>query len=261
MDVEYIKESLTGDGPLDEVYYFNILDSTNQYAKSIQLNDNSLVVCDYQTQGKGRFNRIWTAEKGEDITFTIVKNFTLKVDDIQVVNFYTAFIIFLSLKRFIDDNGNELSLKWPNDVLVNGKKISGILIEIKDINKPVKKFIIGIGVNVNQRKFPDEIKMKATSIYQVTGSKVCREELLCEIVKNFYLNLNVLKDKTKLFDLWKQNCSYIDKKILIRKFIDDDEVPAVVKDIGHDGGLIVELTGGETKTYYSGEISLSYDHG
>ena len=165
----------------------------------------------------------------------------------------------MSLKRFIDDTGNDLSLKWPNDVLVNGKKVSGILIEIKDINKPEKKFIIGIGINVNQKEFPEDIKNKATSLYQVVGNEVSREELLCEIVTNFYLNLDVLRDKIKLFDLWKKNCSYIGKEILIRKFVDDDEVPAVVRDIAQDGGLIVEFSSGETKTYYSGEISLSYE--
>lgn len=259
MNIDFIKDSLTGDGPISEIFYFDTLDSTNQYAKENQLANDSLVICDYQTKGKGRFNRKWTAEKGEDLTFSLVKNFKVTVDDIQIVNFYTAFIIFLSLKRLIDDSENQLSLKWPNDVLVNRKKVSGILIEIKDIVKPEKKFIIGIGINVNQRVFPDDIKKKATSLYQALGKAVNREDLLVEIIKNFYLNLDFLRDKVKLFELWKQNCSYIGKEILIKKFVDDEELPAVVKDIGNDGGLIVEFGSGETKTYYSGEISLSYE--
>ena len=259
MNIDFIKDSLTGEGPVAEVFYFDTLDSTNQFAKEKLLGSDSLVVCDFQTKGKGRFNRKWTAERGEDITFSLVKNFKVTVDDIQIVNFYTAFIIFLSLKRIIDDTENELSLKWPNDVLVNRRKVSGILIEIKDINKPEKKFIIGIGINVNQKDFPDDIKNKATSLYRALGKEIDREELLIEIIKNFYLNLDLLKDKIKLFELWKQNCSYIGKEILIRKFVDDAELPAVVKDIGNDGGLIVEFESGETKTYYSGEISLSYE--
>ena len=259
MDIDFIENSLAGAGPVEEVFYFDTLDSTNQYAKENQLGNDSLVICDFQTKGKGRFNRKWTAERGEDITFSLVKNFNVTVDDIQIVNFYTAFIIFLSLKRLIESSENDLSLKWPNDVLVNRKKVSGILIEIKEINKPEKKFIIGIGINVNQKSFPDNIKNKAISLYQALGKDVSREELLVDIVKNFYLNLDFLKDKIKLFELWKQNCSYIGKQILIRKFVDDEELPAVVKDIGNDGGLIVEFASGETKTYYSGEISLSYD--
>ena len=134
MNIDFIKDSLTGDGPIEEVFYFDTLDSTNQYAKENQPENDSLVVCDFQTKGKGRFNRKWTAEKGEDITFTLVKNFKVTVDDIQIVNFYTAFIIFLSLKRIIEETGNELSLKWPNDVLFNFKNVSIILIQINDIN-------------------------------------------------------------------------------------------------------------------------------
>lgn len=259
MDQEKLKKSLLRFGDTINIEYYDILDSTNEYAKDNSSSDGSLLICDHQTKGRGRYNRVWQAEKGNDLTFTLVKCFKVSMDEIVIINFYVTYILFRTLKQFLKENVN-ISLKWPNDILINSKKVSGILIEVKDINKADKKFIIGIGINVNQQKFPEEISQKATSLFLESGEKVEREKLLGEIINSFYVNFDLLNDKEHLLKLWRDNFSYINKEIMIRKFVDDEEIPAIVRDIGMDGGLIVEHSDGSRSTYYSGEISLSYSN-
>lgn len=256
MNLEKINSKLSA-GTGVSVEYHDTLDSTNEYAKANSSPGNMLIICGHQTKGRGRFNRVWRAEKGSDLTFTLVKCFRVPMDEIVLVNFYTTYILYKTLKESFGSN-TDVSLKWPNDILINSRKISGMLIEVKDINKPEKKFIIGAGINVNQESFPEDIAQKATSMFIEYGKKFDREDLLCSIINAFYENLDLINNKEQLLKLWKDNFSYINKEIKIRKFVDDEEIPAIVRDIGMDGGLIVEHGDGSRSTYYSGEISLSY---
>jgi BirA family biotin operon repressor/biotin-[acetyl-CoA-carboxylase] ligase len=246
-------------GKIEKLEFFDELESTNGYAKINNSGDNTLVLCDHQTGGKGRFSRKWEAVKGEDLTFTLVRSFKLAIDDMQLVNFYTTYVIFCVIKEMLKEKADGLKLKWPNDILLNGKKISGILIEVKDINKAEKRFIIGVGINVNQGEMPDGIKDKASSLFIESGGMPDREELLSGIVSAFYEREELIKDKEKLFDLWKENCEHMGKEIKIRKYVDDEEIPALVKGLSTDGGLLLEMKDGSTSTFYSGEISVSYN--
>ena len=257
MDTDNLREILKG--KIDKLEFFDELESTNGYAKKNDSGNNTLILCDHQTGGKGRFSRKWEAEKGEDLTFTIVRSFKLAIDDMQLVNFYTTYVIFSVIKEMLKDKGESLKLKWPNDILLNGKKISGILIEVKDINKAEKRFIIGVGINVNQKKMPDEIKEKASSLYIESGEMIDREELLAGIVREFYEREELINDKERLFDLWKENFEHMGKEIKIRKYVDDEEIPAFVKGLSNDGGLMLEMKDGSVTTYYSGEISVGYN--
>ena len=258
MDTGKISDTLAG--RVNNVEYFDEIDSTNDYAKKNNSPDNTLILCDYQTEGRGRFKRKWDAVKGEDLTFTLVKSFKLAIDDMQLVNFYTTYVTFSALKELLGENSSALRLKWPNDILIGGKKICGILIEVKDVNKLEKRFIIGIGINVNQESFPDDIKKKATSILIETGEKLKREDLLLKIMDLFYGMSDLIGDKESLFSLWKDNFEHMGKKIKIRKFVDDIEVSALVKGLRTDGGLELEMEDGSMQVYYSGEISLTYDN-
>lgn len=258
MDINNLREILKG--KIEALEFFDELDSTNGYAKKNDCKTNTLVLCDHQTGGKGRFSRKWEAVKGEDLTFTIVKSFKLAIDDMQLVNFYATYVIFSVIKKMLESKADGLKLKWPNDILLNGKKISGILIEVKDINKAEKRFIIGIGINVNQKEMPEEIKHKASSLFIETGEVIDREKLLPAIVKEFYEKEELILDKERLFELWKENFEHMGKNIMIRKFVDDEEVPALVKGLSTDGGLMLEMNDGSVTTYYSGEISVGYNN-
>jgi BirA family biotin operon repressor/biotin-[acetyl-CoA-carboxylase] ligase len=259
MNTEYLKSSLVKEGMLSHVVYFQKLPSTNKYAKTLDAGDNILVITDFQEHGVGRFGRIWSSGSEEDITCTLVKNIKLDIDDIHLVNFYTSYILAVTLKSMNEFAAIDFKLKWPNDVLANGKKISGILTEVQHITLPEKRFIIGMGINVNTCSFPEQIKNKAASLYTESGVSVSREELLEAVIKNFYANLDLLHDRRKLISEWKKNSDIINKIIYFKELDDSALKPGKVLGINDDGGLVLECEGGSIKVYYSGEVSLSYN--
>ncbi|MGH2575257.1 MAG: biotin--[acetyl-CoA-carboxylase] ligase, partial [Ignavibacteria bacterium] len=151
---EILNSELINKTFIEKIYYFNEIDSTNEYAKKIKDEDNILIVSEYQTSGRGRFNRIWESEKGKNLTFTIKKKFNLENKYLQIVNFYFIYFLLDAVEKFIIDNLNlrpDLEIKWPNDILLSGKKLCGLLIESNQ-----KNFYVGIGLNVNQEKFNPE---------------------------------------------------------------------------------------------------------
>jgi len=260
MDTDKIRSSLVKEGCLKDIVYFEQLGSTNKYAKENKTSSDVLVVTSHQKSGIGRFARVWEAEKDENITITLVKNFNLTIDEAHLINFYTSYIIITVFKeKFSDYSNANFFLKWPNDVMLNKYKVAGILTELQNLKSDNKKFLIGIGVNVNQKEFTDFVKIKATSFYREFSKKTEIEELILMIIEKFYNNLDLIKFGEKLLTLWKQNTNLINKKISIRTVEDAKEIEAKVLDIDLDGGIKVEIENGNKYKYFSGEISLIYD--
>ena len=162
-------------------------------------------------------------------------------------------------EMFSDIPDVDLNLRWPNDVMLNGKKVSGILTELQNVRAKEIKFIIGIGVNVNQQKFTDFLKIKATSFYKEFSKEINLEDLIITIIKKFYDDISLLKSNEKLMNLWKTNTNLIDKKVAFRTVEDAKEIKAKVLDIELDGGIKVEIENGYKCKYFSGEISLVYE--
>ena len=148
-------------------------------------------------------------------------------------------------------------LKWPNDILLNNKKLSGILLELKNIETPVKTFIIGCGVNVNQTVFDKSLPQNITSLKYESGLKSERETILLSFIKNFFEKTGLLKDGKELIRNWKICSDIAGKKIMFKKFSDDIPETAIAEDISPDGALCLRNEKGILKKYYSGEITLS----
>jgi BirA family biotin operon repressor/biotin-[acetyl-CoA-carboxylase] ligase len=259
MNTELIRKELIGEKILNEIIYFEELASTNEYAKKNRTESDTLIITSYQTDGKGRFNRQWKTTPEKDLTFSIVKSFKIAIDEIHLINFYSSFIILSTLKNYFRKSGeHEFLLKWPNDILLNGKKVAGLLLDVKDLNEEIKKFIVGIGLNVNGIIPDDELKAKATSLVSETQKETVIENLLIMVVKNFYENLSLLKNKNELMKSWTSHTKIIGKKISFRKLNDGAEQSVTVVDIDTDGGLKVISGEGKISKYYSGEISLNY---
>lgn len=257
MDINLLKDKLIKQGLLNEIIFSEKLDSTNNHASKNNLNSDALVITSHQTDGSGRFGRQWKTSPGKNLTFTLVKNFNIGIDEVHLVNFYSSYILCLTLNSFFEANNNlEFELKWPNDILLNKKKIAGFLLNVKDLNKHTKKFIIGVGLNVNQNEFPEDISGKATSLSSETDSEINKEELLIKFIENFYGNLFLLDSKEELMSKWKLNSKLIGEKIKFRKVEDESEQEVEVINIENDGGLFVKFADGKKTKFYSGEISL-----
>lgn len=247
---------------IEKVIFFKELNSTNKYAKEyIKENpaaDNTVILTSHQTDGIGRFNRKWFSSPNENLTFTLIKKFKLDVDEVYKVNFYSSYILYITLNE-IFENEKDMSfiLKWPNDLLLNNKKVSGFLFEVKDINIKEKTFIIGCGVNINQTVFDNSIIEKTTSLKLNSEKVFSPEKILNSFLINFFKKISLLFDDQDLIEKWRSSSILSGNVITFKKYNDGTEESATFEGIGNDGALCLRDGEGSLKKYYSGEITLS----
>ncbi|MDQ3021913.1 MAG: biotin--[acetyl-CoA-carboxylase] ligase [Bacteroidota bacterium] len=259
MDLNLLNKELLKENLLSKIIYFDKLESTNKYAKENNLDDNTLVITSHQTGGIGRFGRPWESLPGKNLTFSIVKRFDIGIDEIHLVNFYSSYILYETIKCFIPDNQRKsVTLKWPNDILFNEKKLAGFLLDVKDLKKDFKKFIIGTGLNINQKIFTPELNLKATSLLLEIKSEIRPEEFLIAFINFFFEKLSLIKNKEDLMRKWNSNSKIEGKKIIFKMLQDSHEQSATVLGIDNDGGLKLMFNDGIKSKFYSGEISLIY---
>lgn len=234
----------------------NEIDSTNLYAgKNISLTP-ALVMAENQSSGRGRFSRKWLSEPGKNLTFTVVLDFNLKYENIFVVNFFISLMIFFTLMKIIP--GRYITLKWPNDILVDGKKICGILSESENQKNDAKRFFIGVGLNVNQEIFPDDFKSNVTSLKNVSGIDFGRYELLFNLAQKIVLYKDAVYMPDRILYLWKLHSGFLGREVRFRRTLDSEIIKGKVIDVSDDGALIIENVKGEKVSHYSGEISFIF---
>ncbi len=168
---------------LDEV------DSTNSFLidlnKSNQQPEGTIIIANHQIKGKGQRGNNWLTEKGQNLTFSIVLYPQLNVK----YSFYLNIISALSVNKTLKDLNLASKIKWPNDILIHHNKIAGILVENVISSLKITQSVIGIGLNVNQINFKDELK--ATSIKKEGGVAIKKEDVLNQIYQyfDFYYDL------------------------------------------------------------------------
>ena len=254
LDINFIREHLVGNTFISSIHYFDEIESTNNYAKSLN-EDNALVIAEYQTGGKGRFERKWNSQKGKNLTFSIKKNFNISPDKNSHINFYFSYFLYEAIKAHLQGSGNgagtnQLSIKWPNDILLDSKKISGLLIESL-LSK--KDYIIGTGLNVNQKRFEDA--PNATSMINNLKRETDLNELLIKIIKAYDENLELIYDSRfeEIYELWKKSTNMIGKDVefVINNAINCGKIIGLL-----DDGAIKIRIDKEDKTFRSGEIKI-----
>ncbi len=181
MDIEKIKSAKTkfiG----KELEYFDEIDSTQAEAKRNveKYKNGTVIIADTQTAGRGTHGRVWHT-KTDNIAMTIILKSEINIKMIEGFTVAIAEKIQQSIKELY---GIELEIKLPNDVLLNNKKICGILTEVVTIKEIVEEIFIGIGFNVNEKEFLSDISDIATSLYKETKQVYCREDIICKILEN-----------------------------------------------------------------------------
>jgi BirA family biotin operon repressor/biotin-[acetyl-CoA-carboxylase] ligase len=183
------------------------VDSTNNYLKNLLSNseplpEGTVIMADHQFAGRGQQGNVWKAEAGKSLTFSLLlRPSFLSVQQQFDLNMLVSIALNNVLLKYLPHN---LSVKWPNDIYINDQKIGGILIENVVAGSTIKQSIIGIGLNVNQKKFDDELETRTTSISQILQQDVNLMVLLAEIctqIEQLYLKLRVGKS-TQLKDLY-----------------------------------------------------------
>ncbi len=233
--------------------YFEKIDSTNSYLlNSKQIEEfGTLVFAEEQTAGHGRRGKTWVSKPGKNLTFSLLFNKELNSFKISHLNLTAALSVAIAL-----ENLHQLSvnLKWPNDVLVNNKKICGILVETSVRGSKIDRAVIGFGVNVNQDYFNQSFDIEPTSVKASVGMEVSRERLLSEILNIFEENLFILQKNPKyILDLWRSRSKMLGAKVKVSdgksvklgKFIDID-----------DDGFLILYDGKKEETIAFGDVSL-----
>lgn len=172
--------------------HFETIDSTNTYLKDNYQSheDMTFVSADHQTKGRGRSGRIWHDDEKKDLMFSLLLKDELLLDKFGSVSIVSAYTILEVLKEYSD---KDITIKWPNDVYVDGKKICGILLEAVSDDR-LKCLVVGIGVNLNSVEFNNEYLRTPTSLKLETGKDIDIEEFQSKVFDKLNDNLKKLKD-------------------------------------------------------------------
>lgn len=240
---------------IPSILYFKEIDSTNRYCmKNInKLTDKQVVISEIQTDGYGRYGRKWISSTGKNIFLSLVlKDFIMQNDfkSISSITHLAAVVIC----EILEDYGVYAKIKWPNDVLVNGKKIAGILSQSVVQGNKIVGLVVGMGINLNIPKtILQNIDKPATSLNVLLKKSVNNNFFLENLVKLFINRHNIFK-KTGFASIKKEyikRCNFLGKKIKLSNNNNCIEGQAV--NITNDGELVMEIDNNQ-KIIVSGEI-------
>lgn len=191
MNIDIIKQAKTSIIG-SKIFYYDEINSTHTFAKEKinEMKDGAIILADRQTKGKGTKERKWYTGSNLNIAMTIILKPNCKLIDIEHLTTDVALIIKETIKRLY---GYDLNIKEPNDLILNGKKISGILTESRTSGDKLKYIILSIGFNVNEEDFNEEINKIATSLKREYKKEFSREHIiLCilESLDKYYIKFN-----------------------------------------------------------------------
>ncbi len=237
-----------------EIVHLRSVDSTNEYAKNIanEKCEGVVVISEEQTKGKGRLGRQWKSKHGEGIWMSIV----LKPNMLPNKAPFITLIAGASIVKVLNNLGVKSEIKWPNDIIINNKKISGILTELSSEIERINYIVVGIGINVKTEEFDLDIKEMATSIYR-EGYKISRVDIVRNILVEFEeLYEKYIEDNSteETINICREYSAIIGKEIYIIQNDNKELVKCI--DINNVGNLIIEREDGTKREIISGEVSI-----
>jgi BirA family biotin operon repressor/biotin-[acetyl-CoA-carboxylase] ligase len=236
--------------------YAEELDSTNSYLldRKNKINNNgSVLLAEKQNKGRGRKDRVWYSAKGQNLTFSILLTNKKYFSNFNLINFVSCISVASSLENLFQV---KTDLKWPNDVLINSKKVAGILLESSSAGDSIERLAAGIGINVNQTQFQGTFNIEPTSIKIETSSEyqIEREKILAEILNLFEEELfKIENDNRNILNDYRNRCSMIGERISVT---DGTIVKnGIFEDIDENGFIILK-TKNKTETIHIGDVSI-----
>lgn len=242
-----------------QIDYHDEINSTNERAKQLAREGalhGMIVIAEKQLQGKGRLGRFWYSPSGTGIWLSMIlrpKILPFEAPKLTLLAGVAAARAIQQVAHLTPE------IKWPNDILLEGKKVSGILTEMSAEMDAINFVIVGIGINVNllPEDFEPELKDIATSLAIQKGEKISRVHLL----QCFLREMEALYEEflhngfADILDEWKQWTNLLGRRVKINMI--SDEFLATIVDIDDSGSLVVEREGGEIQHVFSGEVSLN----
>lgn len=221
-----------------EIEYYQRINSTNLEAWDLINNNNpkhgTIVITDNQFNGKGRNGNSWFMGPSKGLAMSVIILEELSMSDAELIPIATG----VAAAKALENRGATPQLKWPNDILINGKKCGGILCESKVSNKMVQSMVIGIGININENKndFPKNLINSSTSLSIETGHSNQRE-LVCAIVTTFLEQL--MNDLNSSIKLWENYCSHLNNKVTFQ--YNKSVETGIFKGINNKGHAVIDI--------------------
>jgi BirA family biotin operon repressor/biotin-[acetyl-CoA-carboxylase] ligase len=239
------------------IYHFYKVDSTNAFAARLlghghKVPDGTVVIAEAQTAGRGRLGRSWHSEPESGLYFSMVVRPKLPPSLAPLFTLGTAVAMHNAIER---DTGLEIDIKWPNDLLVQGKKVCGILSEIEAEVDLIRTMIIGVGVNVNHSTMPEDLQDRATSLRIASGRIQSRIEILLEFFEEFEALTSDFEKRgsAAIIEPWMQLSSFAKGR---RVKVNDGwrVVEGITRGLNSFGALRIEEKGGKIEEVYSGDV-------
>ncbi|MBE7042133.1 MAG: biotin--[acetyl-CoA-carboxylase] ligase [Ruminococcaceae bacterium] len=236
-----------------EVFVKKETTSTNDWAASVsrKAKDGSIFLAERQTKGRGRRGRSWQSDEGGGLFLSVLEYPTLSPNHVSRLTLCAA----MAVCRGIGDVTGVLpGIKWPNDIVLNGKKVCGILSEMRAEGEKIIHVVIGIGVNVNQTEFPKELNQIATSLTLETGKEWNKNYLVSAICNRLDEYETFLKENKFPIEEYRTHCVTLGREVCVISV--GEEYSAKAISVTEDGELVVCLPDGSPKTIGSGEVSV-----
>ena len=245
-----------------ELFFYPIAVSTNALAKSFARNgagEGAVVTADAQSGGRGRMQRVWSSPAGVNLYFSVILRPSVSPLRLPQIPLLVAAALHRALSFSVP--GLQVLIKWPNDMLVNGRKICGILCEMESEADMAHFVIAGIGINVNLRELPHEIRGIATSLFLETGEEYSRSALLASFFNAFEPIYDAWLEEEDLGQVLEclDEYSYLKGRLVeVEQF--NRRLRGRAAGISRTGELLLDLDNGERRVISSGEAHLFIEH-
>lgn len=239
-----------------EIHYYDEIDSTNTQAKRLAEAGSvhgTYVVAERQKTGKGRRGRAWESPKGSGIFMTLLLKPEMNPNHASMLTLVAAMAVTKAMRTTLE---LPAQIKWPNDIVLNGKKICGILTEMSAEIDYINYVVVGIGINVSNKEFPEEISHTATSILLESGKTIRRAALIEAVWEQFEFYYKLFCRTYDLSEIYEEYNHFLANQNRQVKVLDPQEpYEGIAMGITKRGELIVD-TPKEKKLVSSGEVSV-----
>lgn len=240
------------------IHHFVHVSSTQEIAKELATQgavEGTVIIAETQGVGRGRLGRRWFSPAG-GIWMSLLLSPKRSVQEMQVLNLLAALAVSRSMEKAC---GLEARIKWPNDVLIQGRKVAGILSEAFAKGGIVSNVVLGIGINANvdAELFPIDLRSSATSLSATLGNFVDRVTLVQSLLEELETLYEEFEREGSSFIIreLKRLSTTLGRKVKVISF--DEVTEGLAVDIRTDGALVVRVENGTTKLFYSGDVSIT----
>lgn len=256
LNIEKLKRCLKTGWLGRRIYYFPEIDSTNNLAKKLveqDVEEGTIVIAETQTSGKGRLGRRWESPKG-GIWLSIILKPKLRLKETVKISLLAAVAVAKTIR---EEFKLKAEVKWPNDVLIDWRKVCGILVEASSEGEKAKYVIVGIGVNANIElsDLPAELEETAVSLKEILGEEIDRESFICSLLENFEFYYEAFREGRVSFiiDEWKKLSCILGCWV---KIMNHEEFEGLAEDIDENGWLIIRLKNGTLRKVVSADVTV-----